>query len=376
MHRKVHIVALVAALALLLVLTAGCGGRNRETAAAAAPLGVRTPQPTFTPTPIGTAPVALQPIATIAPVLMAGTEAAAPTPAPDAAPAIAAVPTQPGFGGPVTPPAPLAGPPPLGIVNSELVNSRSGPDTSFPVVVVLGRGEEFDVTGKNAEGNWWRICCVDDKDVWTSAEFLDVAESTANVPVAQAGEVSAAALVRLNAPAAAADASAPAVAAAPTATPEPAPAPAVVEVQPPAEPAVHVAAAGSEVVSVAAENTGDGNHTLVAFERFPETNVVRAFLYVYSGSEALAGYSLRVTKDGVEQTVAGESFGGMAGLTWPMAGDRQRFQNFKVEFPSVAPAGTWTVELVKDGAVVGSTATFTLSDNDPDRELYVRYERR
>ena len=49
---------------------------------------------------------------------------------------------------------------------------------------------------------------------------------------------------------------------------------------------------------------------LAGQERFPETNVVRVFLYVYADNEALEGYTLRVTKDGAEQPVAGASFGG------------------------------------------------------------------
>ncbi len=386
MHRKGSIVALIAALALLIPLLAACGA-EKSAAEEQAVAGIRTPQPTFTPTIVGnSAPaVAAEALSQPAPAAAAGDPAAAAAPAApqSSAPAdaqVAALPTaapvQPGFGGPVTPPATPTGPPPLAIVNTELVNSRSGPDTTFGVVIVLGRGEEYDVTGKSGDGSWLRLCCVENKDVWTKAEFVDVATSTEGVPVVQAGEVSAAALALLN-PQAAPAAETPAAPVAEAPAPTPLPEPAVAEAPSVPDPSAPVSTPpepSTDVVAAAAP-AGDGNHVLVASERFPETNVVRVFLYVYSGAEAQAGYTLRVTKDGVEQTVSGASFGGMAGLTWPIADERQRFQNFKAEFPGVAPAGTWTVELVKDGAVVGPPATFTLGENDSSTELYVRYER-
>ncbi|HXF60530.1 MAG TPA: hypothetical protein VNK95_02865, partial [Caldilineaceae bacterium] len=112
-------------------------------------------------------------------------------------------------------------------------------------------------------------------------------------------------------------------------------------------------------------------------EQFPETGLVRVFLYVYSGNNALAGYSLRVTKDGVALPVTGSSFAGQPAFTWPFQDARQRYQNFKAEFPGVSPAGVWELQLIDgDGNAVGPPATFTLSENDPQQELYVRYEQR
>jgi hypothetical protein len=109
-------------------------------------------------------------------------------------------------------------------------------------------------------------------------------------------------------------------------------------------------------------------------EQFPESALVRIFLYVYSGNAALEGYTLRVTKDGAELPVEGTSFGGQPAFTWPFQDPRQRFQNFKVEFPDTAAQGVWEIQLVNsDGATVGPPATFTLGANDPEQELYVRY---
>ena len=59
-----------------------------------------------------------------------------------------------------------------------------------------------------------------------------------------------------------------------------------------------------------------------------------------------------------------------------VADPRQRFQNFKVEFPNVQAAGAWEVQLIdSSGAPAGPPALFTLVANDQNRELYVRYEK-
>ena len=111
-------------------------------------------------------------------------------------------------------------------------------------------------------------------------------------------------------------------------------------------------------------------------EQFPENKLVRVFLYVFDSDQALGGYSVRVTKDGGELSVSASSAQGQPGLTWPIADSRQRFQNMKVEFPGIQPAGTWVVQLVDGGgSPAGPPATFNLSANDPSQELYVRYKK-
>lgn len=386
MHRC-RFAALVTALAAVVVL-AGCGRGNDD---APTPAPIRTPVPTFTPTaPVPQAATELQAVAApAAPAPDAQAEAAQPAPELAASPAAApAVAEQPGVGGPVDAAAIAAAPvqPAIGVVNTELVNSRTGPDITFPVVMVLGRGEQYDVTGKSADGAWWRMCCIEGKEVWTKAEYVDTDGLTDALPVAQAGEISSVALARITATADASnqeqaalqEAAQPAAPPAPENTPAPvpvaeAPAPqAAAPAAPQAEAAAQPQAVDAPAAVAAAEVMG---FALTAQERFPETNVVRVFLYVYAGNDGLEGYTLRVTKDGVEQAVSGASFGGRPGLTWPIADDRQRFQNYKVEFPGVSPAGVWTVELLQGGAVVGPAATFTLEAGDTNQELYVRYAR-
>jgi hypothetical protein len=216
-----------------------------------------------------------------------------------------------------------------------LVNARSGPGTDFDIIAEIERGEEFDIIGVSPDRAWWQICCVDGAQAWVTSEFVDTLGLVDSVPViGAAGEPVAQAT----------EAPPPAAAIPPTATTAPAP-------------------------SVAFD--------LETQEQFPETGTVRIFLYVYAGNSALEGYSLRVTKDGSALPVEGTSFGGQPAFTWPFQDPRQRFQNFKVEYPDTEAQGVWQVQLIDNtGATVGPPATFTLNANDPQQELYVRYAQR
>lgn len=124
--------------------------------------------------------------------------------------------------------------------------------------------------------------------------------------------------------------------------------------------------------------TPDYAFELEAAEQFPSTvEEVRIYAYVYAeDSPALAGYSLRVTKDGEPREVLATSAGGLPGETRPEPGPYTRFANLGVAFFE-PPAGEWVVQLVdRDGNPVGPPARFMLEPEDPRRELYVRYRRK
>jgi hypothetical protein len=287
-----------------MVMLGGCGllGGGAEVEA---PVAIRTAKPTFTPTAAAANPAA--PVAT------------------PAAPSAAGVPA-PAAGAP--PPAASGGP--KAVVNSPLVNARTGPGTEFDIVATVERGAEYDIVGVSPDRAWWEVCCVDGEQAWINADFVDTDGPVDSVAAAGDAEPSASA----GSPAASA----------PAATPIPT-APAA-------------------------------DFVLEAQEQFPETSLVRIFLYVYSGNSALEGYALRVTKDGVEMPTSGVSFGGQPAFTWPFQDPRQRYQNYKVEFPDTPVAGVWQVQIVDNaGNVVGPPAAFNLAANDPRQELYVRYVR-
>lgn len=298
---------------------------------------IRSPYPTFTPTPVtgaqdnlGSTTENTQPAATNLPVATTAAPAA-PAPATDTP----APPTD----TPAPAPTSTSAAPRL-VVNAPLANVRTGPGTDYTVLTTVERGQEYDIVGKNAAGDWWHFCCVGGQQAWIISELVDIDGATDAVPVAEAAAQAAATATQ-----------APAAPAAPTATTAPA------ETPVPAAP--------------------DFGFELVSAEQFSEPKFVRIFLYVYDGEQALEGYTLHIKKDGADVPVNGTSFGGQPGFTWPIADLRQRFQNMKVEFPNVATAGVWEVQLVDGGGnPVGPPATFRLSANDPNQELYLRYKKR
>ncbi|MFN8494242.1 MAG: SH3 domain-containing protein [Caldilineaceae bacterium] len=322
-------------------LLVACGASDPAAPNADAPLQIRTPHPTFTPTaPTNGAGQDAQPTVAVAQV--------APITTPVAATSTQVTTTQ-SASTTTAPPANTPKPDPKAkvkaIVNTPLVNIRSGPSTDDEILTTVDRGEEYEIVGKNAKGDWWKVCCVDDKPGWVSTELVDTDGPVDSVAVAKD---------EAQAEATTAPTSANAVRAATTAPTE---------------------ISTSQAVTATTPSDAFG-FTLITQEQFPESKQVRIYLYVYDGdSNALEGYSLRVTKDGGEAPANGTSFGGRPGFTWPVADVRQRFQNLKIEFPGVAPAGTWVVQLSKDSKPVGPPATFQLKANDSNQELYVRYEK-
>ncbi|MCB0064054.1 MAG: SH3 domain-containing protein [Caldilineaceae bacterium] len=326
-----------------------CGFRQSPSTAQEEYRPIRSPYPTFTPTPLN-APLTSD---TAAGAEDGNAATAAPLDAEVPSTPTTALETAPAEAEPTetattaeAPPTPTTAPtvaPPRLAVSAPLVNVRAGPGTQYAILSTVERGQEFDIVGKNGAGDWWRFCCINGEPAWVIDELVEATGAVDGVTVSDA-VVDVPATATPLPVAAAPPTAAPAAPAEPTAT-EPPPAPAF-------------------------------SFELQNAEQFPENNVVRVFLYVFDSDQALAGYSVRVTKDGAELPVSQTSAGGQPSLTWPIADSRQRFQNMKVEFPGVAPNGTWQVQLVDGGGnVVGPPATFTLEGSAPAQELYVRYKK-
>jgi hypothetical protein len=301
--------------ALLVLFAAGatgCGGaRNGNDAENRGQAMFRTPHPTFTPTP----PAA-------------------------AADASAALPSAPGPANSETSSEQTASTsvtnrtvddPPRAVVSSPLVNLRSEPSLDSEVVATVERGAEFEIVGRSGDAEWWQVCCREGQAVWIARTLVDTDGAVDSIPATDS------------------------------------PATSSVAVDSGAEPGAAGQGGGG---------ADQARFQLIAKEQFPESNVVRVYLYVYDDENALAGYRIRVNKDGREMPSGAQSFGGQPAFTWPFQDARQRFQNLKVEFPGEPPAGIWTVQLIdSQGIPVGPSAEFSLGDNEPNQELYVRYER-
>lgn len=339
---------LLTALLALGATLGGCFGRGdvREEVAAA-PL--RSPYPTFTPTP--RAPATATAPAPAAPVGDAAAESATDSTTDSTTDSAPGSTTD-----SIAAPASDSAPAPQAILSTDLVNIRRGPGLEYPPIKLGMRGDQFTITGRSADDLWWQICCVEELPAWISKTYVDSEGDVDGVPVADPAAAAQEGVVR------------------PT-EPTPAPAPPPVQEAPTAPPAPEATVAPAPEAT-AAPPAPTFPFALAAQETFPEgNNLVRVFLYVYQGEQAIPGYTLSVTKDGAPMPVSGVS-ADTSGMTWPTASPRQRFQNLKVEFPGVSPGGVWVIQLVDGGgAPVGPPATFTLAATDLNRELYVRYEK-
>ncbi len=342
--RRLMILWLTLCLAALVL--AGCGGN--EPAAPDEQVIIRTPRPTFTPT---VAPAAVLADIGVQAVPQTGGETGA---ASANAPATEVLP------GNATPP--LA--PATGRLREGGVFGRRSPDRNSDPLAFLEQGAEFDVIGRDGTGDWWQLCCLEDEvPIWVAEEFIETSGDVGSLPIRTGDEAIAVTP--------------------PPAQPTPAPLAAVTDA-PAAVQAPATAALAPPVESVATEAPAEAataapgfEFVLVGQEQFPEeNNLVRIFLFVSDvDATALPGYTLSVKKDGAILPVTVVS-SDAAGYTWPVANPRQRFQNFKVEFPNLQAPGAWEVQLVDgSGSPKGPPALFTLAAGDTNREFYVRYER-
>ena len=157
-----------------LLLLSGCGSLLGAVGPepTATPPQVRTAVPTFTPTPVQTQP----PTPTAAPVV-------APASAQEQAnPVTLTTIVSPAATVAITPTVALAAEPRL-IVEGDAVNVRSGPDTTFELVGAATQGQIFKLLAKNAQGDWWQVCCINDQPGWIYAALARV-ENAENVAVA------------------------------------------------------------------------------------------------------------------------------------------------------------------------------------------------
>lgn len=251
---------------------------------------------------------------------------------PAATPAVSTVPsTQPGQ--------------PVAMITEALVNLRSSPELGGAVLGSALRGQEFTIMGRDTLATWWLVCCDGGQPRWVHSGVVQVNGNVSLVPiVAQATTTSP----TNHQPIAVNNQSIANLPVPTLAPPLPTPLPAA-----------------------------QYDFTLMEQAQFEERVTPRIYLYVYENEEGLAGYTVRVRKDGHELPIVQQTAAGMPGFTWPIPSDRQRYTNLKLEFPNIASAGVWEVQLLDaTGHAVGPVATFRLQPNDPRQEMYVKYHKR
>jgi len=60
------------------------------------------------------------------------------------------------------------------MVASGLVALRQGPSVEFPMVAQLGPNIPIAITGQSPDGQWYQICCVNNASVWVVASHVQV----------------------------------------------------------------------------------------------------------------------------------------------------------------------------------------------------------
>jgi hypothetical protein len=60
------------------------------------------------------------------------------------------------------------------VVENGLIGLRIGPGVEYPLFAQLGPDIPIAITGRNTEGDWLRICCVNSNQVWVAASHVRV----------------------------------------------------------------------------------------------------------------------------------------------------------------------------------------------------------
>ncbi|HIQ04604.1 MAG TPA: hypothetical protein EYH31_02800 [Anaerolineae bacterium] len=84
---------------------------------------------------------------------------------------------------PIPTPTPAPTPSKPHLVVNRTANLRAGPGTVYDRVGQAKAGQSFDVVGKNKDGTWWQICCVNGKEAWIFGDLVTVVNAR-NVAVA------------------------------------------------------------------------------------------------------------------------------------------------------------------------------------------------
>lgn len=361
----------ILALALLLALTSvACSvgqvlvGRSPATV----PTPTKTPRPTFTPLPGATAPLATQtpgirgdlpPGVTVQPpgalqsaeagpgsVLTPGasssagsvalviyaTETPEPTPTPEPIGPAATPTPDVETNRPGRPSGPRALPTPYAVVNAATVNGRRGPATTFERIGEAKKGTELMILARTPDNSWWQVCCMANQPVWVPADQVEARGPAEFVP---------------------------------TVAPPPTPTP-----RPPAPPKPTATTAPTPMPPF----------DIARGPEFPmqrDTGIMTIWTKVYEGppdnQTPLAGYILKVFRDGVDVTQNVQSFADRDfDATSPNEGALQ--YNLKIEMDHAGEAD-WKIYLAKPGGFRMSPVTefTTKGDSYRNQVVYIAY---
>jgi len=218
-------------------------------------------------------------------------------------------------------------PTPYIIITAGKANGRRGPGTTFELVGQALQGEELILLGRTPDNSWWQVCCIANQPAWVAAELASQRGPLEQVPV-------------LTPP--------------PTPVPTPAPPPTNTPAPTPTPLPPFDIARGPE------------------FPIRRDNGVLTIWVKVYEGripyEKPLAGYVLKVFRDGVDVSSNEQSFGDAPFNNTKPEGNFE--YNLKFEMFNAGEAD-WRIYLAKpDGYRVSPISEFT-TKGDAYRNLVV-----
>jgi uncharacterized protein YraI len=259
----------------------------------------------------------------------------------------------------IAPPTPTNTPIPTATpyitVPSGLITLRTGPGIDYPQVTQLGPNIPIAITGKNEQGTWLQICCISGESLWIPTVDVIVHNDVTQLPVAP--------------------------------------------VQPPPPPTATATDTITPTPSPTPTATPYPFQKAIGPQYFPSSNeflTIWAKLFVGTPplEEAAPGYYLTVFFEGFERPndAGDEASSDVIEFSAPPGSGSRVEYNYKYEYHppdprSVDPTGalsplqllgtgTWTV-YVSDGTgrQLSDPVTFTTAPDNPNREIYIGWER-
>ena len=74
-------------------------------------------------------------------------------------------------------------PPALAIIQAELLNIRSGPQTIYPLLGQAESGTVFEIVARNERLDWFEVCCLDGENGWLVGESVTIDGDLGSVPI-------------------------------------------------------------------------------------------------------------------------------------------------------------------------------------------------
>jgi hypothetical protein len=260
-------------------------------------------------------------------LVLIATETPAPTGTGTATPLASATP-RPGAG----PSGPAAAPTPWVVVQASSAMSRRGPGPAYETLGEVRQGQQLMILGRTADSSWWQVCCIANQPGWVPANLVTAQGATGAAPILPLPPTPTPTFTATTAP---------------TLTPSPTP--------------------------------------LSPFEiaRGPEFPIQRddgtvvIWVKVYEDAytpKPLAGYVLKVFRDGADVSLPAQSHNRSAGFdnTGPQQGSFE--YNLKFEMPGGSEAN-WQIYLARpDGSRVSPISKFTtMGDSYRNLVVYIAY---